>query len=153
MSEHVIDPGKFEELLQLEEALKNDSFGEVKNPLLEGAKKHKGTIDDPIPWPHISYSENVIKMEKAIYNFHDANPDYGLKDYMDILGSYGYTDIKVDTIDVSEMDDRCLMALFMALIRGERFCDGLILGALEAGAVQRWLARLREVVYGKNTDK
>ncbi len=148
-----IESGKFDELLQLEDALKNDTFGEVKNPLLESVKTHKGTMDDPLPWPHIEYSTNVIKMEEAVYNFHKNNPDYGLKDYMDILGQYGYTNIKVDTVDVSEMDDRCLMALFMALIRGERFCDGLILDALETGAVQRWLARLREIVYGKKTEE
>ena len=145
MSEHVNKPGKFDELLQLEDALKNDTFGEVKNPLLESVKTHKGTMDDPLPWPHIVYSKNVIKLEEAVYNFHNSNPDYGLKDYMGVLGRYGYTDINVRTIDVSKMDDICLMALFMALIRGERFCDGLILGALEAGAVQRWLARLREI--------
>ena len=60
----------------------------------------------------------------------------------------GYTNINVDTIDVSKMDDKCLMALFMALIRGERFHDGLILHSLEEGNVQRWLAKLREIVSG-----
>ena len=153
MREHAIEPGKFEELLQLEDALKNDSFGEVINPLLESVKTHKGTKNDPLPWPHIKYSENVHKLIEAVYNFHKNNPDYELTDYMGILGQYGYTDIKVDTIDVSKMDDKCLMALFMALIRGERFCDGLILEALEAGAVQKWLARLREIVYGNKNEE
>ena len=137
---------KFAEILQMEDELKNDGYGEVKNPLLEGAKLHKGTREDPIPFPHIEYSETVHKLIKAVYNFHKANPDYDLVNYMGILNSYGYTDINVNTIDVSEMDDKCLMALFMALIRGERFCDGLILDALENGAVQRWLARLRVIV-------
>lgn len=148
MSEHIIEPGKFDELLQLEDALKNDSFGEVKNPLLKGAKLHKGTVDDPIPFPHIEYSETVDKLMEAVYNFHIANPDYGLTDYMGVLERYGYMNINVDTIEVSKMDDKCLMALFMALIRGERFHDGLILHSLEEGNVQRWLARLREIVSG-----
>ena len=146
MSEHDIKHGKFDELLMLKVELKNDSFGEVKNPLLEGAKLHKGTREDPIPFPHIEYSEAVHKLIKAVYNFHKANPDYDLFNYMGILNCNGYTDINVNTIDVSEMDDKCLMALFMALIRGERFCDGLILDALEEGAVQRWLERLRTIV-------
>ena len=146
MSEHDIKHGKFDELLMLQDELKNDSFGEVKNPLLEGAKLHKGTREDPIPFPHIEYSEAVRKLIKAVYNFHKANPDYDLFNYMGILNCNGYTDINVNTIDVSEMDDKCLMALFMALIRGERFCDGLILDALEEGAVQRWLERLRTIV-------
>ena len=126
--------------------LNNDAFGEVKNPLLEGSKLHKGTIEDPIPFPHIEYSETVRKLIKAIYNFHKANPDYDLFNYMVILNCNGYTDINVHTVDVSKMDDRCLMALLMALVRGERFHDGLILQALEDGDVQRWLARLREIV-------
>ena len=146
MSEHDMKSGKFDELLMLQNELKDDSFGEVKNPLLEGAKLHKGTREDPIPFPHIEYSEAVHKLIKAVYNFHKANPDYDLFNYMGILNCNGYTDINVNTIDVSEMDDKCLMALFMALIRGERFCDGLILDALEEGAVQRWLERLRTIV-------
>lgn len=146
MSEHDVKLGKFNELLMLQNELKDDSFGEVKNPLLEGAKLHKGTIDDPIPFPHIEYSEAVQKLIKAVYNFHKANPDYDLFNYMAILNCNGYTDINVHTVDVSKMDDRCLMALLMALVRGERFHDGLILQALEDGDVQRWLARLREIV-------
>lgn len=137
---------KFEELLSLENELKDDAYGEVRHPFSESVKEHKGTIEDPLPFPYIEYSDVVRKLVKAIYNFHDANPDYDLKNYMDILECNGYKDINIDTIDVSAMDDKCLMALFMALVRGERFCDGLILGALEEGAVQRWLKRLREIV-------
>ena len=46
-----------------------------------------------------------------------------------------------------------LNGLVHGLDPGERFCDGLILDALETGAVQRWLARLREVVYGKKAEE
>ena len=122
----------------------------VINPLLEGAKLHKGTMEDPIPFPHINYTETVLKFVHAVYDFHKVNPEYDLVNYMGILETNGYTDINVNTIDVSGMDDRCLMALFMALVRGERFCDGLMLDAFTHGDVQRWLARLREVVCGKN---
>lgn len=38
----------------------------------------------------------------------------------------------------------------MALVRGEHFCDGLILSALEARAVQRWLKRLKEILVAQN---
>ena len=133
----------------MEDELKTDNFGEVINPLIEGAKKHKGTTDDPIPFPHIEYSETVCKFIHAVYDFNKANPDYDLFNYESILMGCGYTEINVSTIDVSKMDDKCLMALFVALVRGERFHDGLILSALEEGAVQRWLAHLRELVTEK----
>ncbi len=74
----------------------------------------------------------------------------GLKEYdissNDDLISYTYNGGCVEI----RMDDKCLMALFMALVRGERFCDGLILTAIREGSVQRWLKRLREVVSEKN---
>jgi hypothetical protein len=140
------ESGRFDELLQLEDALRYDSYGEVKNSFAESIKTHKGTKEDPIPFPHVEYSETVHQLIQAVYNFNKANPEYDLYHYMDVLGGYGYKEnIDVDTIDVSKMDDKCLMALFMALVRGERFCDGLILGALESGAVLRWIERLREI--------
>ncbi len=137
---------KYADLLALEDELKTSSFGEVKNPFCEGVKNHKGTMEDPIPFPHIEYSETVHKLITSVYSFHKANPEYDLVNYMEILERNGYTNINTTTIAVSNMNEQCLMALFMALIRGERFCDGLILDALESGAVQRWLKRLKELV-------
>ena len=134
-------PGKskFDGIIDLEEALKNDTFGEVVRDTT-----HKGTPDDPIPMPYIKYSEAVRKLMKEVYAFQENNPDYELTRYQETLEKYGYKEVSFET-DVSNMDSRCLMALFMGLIRGERFCDGLILDALESGAVQRWIARLREL--------
>lgn len=138
----------FDELLQLEDELKNDSFGEVKNPISESSDLHEGTIDDPLPFPYVKYSPTVDKLIESVYSFYEANPEYEMGNYMAVLERNGYKNIKLSTIDVSEMDEKCLMALFMALVRGERFCDGLILDALEEGAVQRWLKRLREISTG-----
>ena len=145
MSETTKGNSKFDELLKLEDALKGDSYGKVVNPFSETIKTHKGTTEDPLPFPHIEYSEAVESLIHAVYDFHKANPDYELTDYMGILAYYGYTDVNVKTVDVSEMNDKCLMALFMALVRGERFYEGLILQALECGSVQKWLARLRVI--------
>lgn len=145
---------KFDELLQLEDDLRTDTFGEVKNSFAESMKTHKGTREDPLPFPHIEYTDTVHKLIRAVYNFNESNPEYDLYNYMAILERYGYKDnLNVDTIDVSEMDDKCLMALFMALVRGERFCDGLILEALRAGAVQRWIERLKTIKasYGEES--
>ena len=37
------------------------------------------------------------------------------------------------------------MALLMWVVRGERFCDGLILGNLEKGRIQKLLSRLKAI--------
>lgn len=137
---------KFSELLQLEEELMNGSIGEVKNPISESIKEHKGTVDDPIPFPHVIYSGTVRKLVKAVYNFNESNPDYDLYNYMNVLQQHGYTDIDIISVDVTEMNEKCIMALFMALVCGERFYDGLILDAMEKGSVKRWFRRLKELV-------
>ena len=136
---------KFDELLKLEEALNGDKFGEWVHDT-----KHKGTKNDPIHLPFPNYNEAVIKFMDAVHNFVENNPDYNLYEYQQILENRGYKNIDIKTIDVSAMDDKCLMALFVYLVRGERFCDGLILSALEAGAVQRWLKRLKEILVAQN---
>ncbi len=131
---------KFDELLNLEEPLKTDKFGKW---IVD--KKHKGTKDDPFEMPYLSYTETVSKLIEAVYSFNEKNPDYNLYNYNEVLEQYGYKELKFEKIDVSKMDDKCLMALFMALVRGERFCDGLIMSMLEAGIVQKWLKRLNEL--------
>ena len=133
-------PSIFDGILRLEDALREDPFGEVVS-----VPGHKGTVDDPIPMGHISYSNAVTQLIEEIYAFVDANPDYDLRQYHAILKEYGYEDISPLEIDVSKVDSKCLMAMFVWLVRGERFCDGLILDAMETGVVQRWMTRLREI--------
>ena len=130
---------KFDELLKLEEPLKNDKFGKW---IVDS--KHKGTKDDPIQLPFPSYTDTVNKLIKAVYNFNENNPDYNLYNYNEVLEQNGYKEFNFDNIDVSNMNDKCLMALFMALVRSERFCDGLIMNMLEKGIIQKWLKRLKE---------
>ena len=131
---------KFDEILKLEEPLNQDKFGEW----VVDSKQHKGTKDDPIHLPFPSYTKTVDKLIEAVYNFNENNPDYNLFNYNEILEKNGYKELKFEEIDVSNMDDKCLMALFMALVRGERFCDGLIMSMLKAGIVQKWIKRLKE---------
>ena len=149
MSDNIVD--KFKDILQLENLLENDAYGEIKDSFADSMKTHKGTVDDPLPFPHIEYTEVVRKLIHAVYDFNDANPEYDLYNYNSVLKSYGINgSINLEDIDVSEMDDKCLMALFMALVRGERFCDGLILDALQSGSVQKWIKRLKVIVADTN---
>ena len=136
---------KYDELLKIEETLKGDKFGEWVFD-----REHKGTEDDPIHLPFPNYTETVFKFIDSVYNFHEKNPDYNLNEYRMILEQNGYNNIDIKTIDVSGMDEKCLMALLMYLVRGERFSDGFILTALEAGTVQRCFKRLREILASQN---
>lgn len=40
---------------------------------------------------------------------------------------------------------RAVMALIVASMRGERFCDGFLLRLLNEGCVVKWLKRLDEI--------
>ena len=48
--------------------------------------------------------------------------------------------------DVSIMDAQGILAMLVGLLRAERFCDGVVLEALENGLVLKWLARIRDIV-------
>ena len=89
---------------------------------------------------------------EAVYNFIENNPDYNLYNYDEILERNGYRINDINSIDVSGMDEKCLMAMFVYFVRGERFCDGFILTALEARTVQRCFKRLREILGNQNNN-
>ena len=132
---------KFDEITSLLELLEGDTYGEWFVD-----KEHKGTIDDPFQMPYLIYTETVQKFITAVYDFCDANPDYKLTNYKDILQERGveWTMASLRRANVENMDSQGVMALLMGLIRGERFCGGSILEALKEGMVQKWLNRLKE---------
>lgn len=41
--------------------------------------------------------------------------------------------------DASKLDDKCIMALLMGLVRADRFSEGIILEFLKKGIVLSWL--------------
>ena len=86
-------------------------------------------------------------MIDAVYQLSDANPDFNLTRYSEILEQHGleWNMESLKGADVSDMDAQGVMAMLMGLMRGERFCDGCILASLKDGTVQRWLNRLKEI--------
>lgn len=110
-------------------------------------KGHGGTVDDPLQWPFVAYSEVVYALEDAIYAFQEAHPDFELNHYGDILEKNGLKwDLSSMTeADPSVLDGQAVMALLMGAIRAERFCDGALLDFCESGSIGRWLARLQEI--------
>ncbi len=48
-----------------------------------------GTPENPIQFPFVNYSECVRNLERAIYEFDENNPDFGLHNYGAILEENG----------------------------------------------------------------
>ena len=110
-------------------------------------KEHKGTMDSPIRMPWIRYSETVMKLTKAIYQFVDEHQDYDLRHYDVILEKQGiqWSMEAMRKADVSILDGITIMALLVGVIRAERFCDGILLDFFKDGTITSWLKRLKEI--------
>ena len=82
-----------------------------------------------------------------MYVFEEDHPEFELNRDGSILERY---DIKwetqsMSTVDVSKMDGQGVMALIMAAVRAERFCDGALKEFFENGSIEKWLCRLKEI--------
>lgn len=133
---------KFEKLVSFLEKLENDSYGEW---IFD--REHKGTHDDPSQMPYPSYTDVVFELIQAVYDFSEENPDYDLSNYQELLKNRGleWEHSILETADVSNMDAQGIMAMLMGLVRGERFCSGVVLSSLSKGVVKKWLQRLKEI--------
>ena len=109
--------------------------------------EHKGTPDDPIHFPYVSYGQVMRDYDHRVYAFVDKHPEYGLTNYSDILARSGieWSSESMEAADVSKLDGQTVMALLVASLRADRFCEGALLGFFESGAIRRWLERLRQI--------
>jgi hypothetical protein len=109
--------------------------------------EHKGTEEDSFHMPFVGYERIVIDLEHAIYDFVDIHPEVELTKYSEILEQNGLewgTD-SMEQTDVSSLDGRAVMALLVGVLRADRFCEGVLLGFLNSGTMNRWLERLKEI--------
>lgn len=122
--------------------IENDSFGKWVVD-----REHKGTSEDPIQMPYVSFSDMVRHFEEDVYNFQSNHPEYELNHYSDILRENGieWGTKSMQEADVSALDGKCIMALILGAIRAERFCDGALLTFFENGTIKKWLLRLKEI--------
>jgi len=125
--------------------LENDEFGRWTELCGDGSDAN------PYEWPHVDYSRNVRVLEKEVYHFSDAHPEYGLNRYSDILHVYGLDrdEEALAGADVSALDGVTVLAMLYSVIRAERFCDGALLDYCRSGHVVRWLKRLKEIDDGE----
>lgn len=133
---------KYSALTKYINLLKNDNAGEWICD-----KENDGSSERPIHVPFVSYSIAVNNLADDIYKFAKENNEIVPSKYAEILQSngieWGYDSMM--KADASVLDAQCILALLIASLRAERFCDGALLGFIESGAVTRWLKRLQEL--------
>lgn len=132
----------YEKLTSLLEDIKIDSIGKW---IVD--KENDGSLEHPIHFPFVTYSECVNRFEHEVYAFEEANPEYGLHRYGEILKSHGieWGSRSMKMADVSKLSGRTVMALLMGVVRAERFCDGALKAFFEDGDIEKWLTRLKEI--------
>lgn len=132
----------YETMTAFLDEINTDDIGEV---IID--KEHDGTMESPIQMPWVRYSESVIKLTKAVYQFVDEHENYNLHHYKDILENQGilWSTESMRHADVSKLDGIIIMALLVGIIRAERFCDGILLDFFKDGTIKSWLKRLKEI--------
>lgn len=110
-------------------------------------KENDGSSERPMHLPFVSYSITVHRLEGDIYKFAKESDEIVPGKYAEILQAngieWGYDSMM--KADASVLDAQCILALLIASLRAERFCDGALLGFIKNGAVIRWLKRLQEL--------
>lgn len=133
---------KYSVLTKYINLLKNDNAGEWICD-----KENDGSSERPIHVPFVSYSIAVNNLADDIYKFAKESDEIVPSKYAEIIQAngieWGYDSMM--KADASELDAQCILALLIASLRAERFCDGALLGFIESGSVIRWLKRLQEL--------
>ena len=133
---------KYSALTKYINLLENDNAGEWICD-----KENDGSSERPIHVPFVSYSIAVNKLEDDIYKFAKESDEIVPSKYAEILNAngikWGYDSMM--KADASGLDAQCILALLIASLRAERFCDGALLEFIKNGAVIRWLKRLQEL--------
>lgn len=97
--------------------------------------QHKGTKNDPIQAPFINYKSIIYDFINEFH--HSALID---QDYIDHLHIKDLRSLSIAEIKL--LSEKELLTLLTWIIRGERFCDGLIDTKARNGTIQAILSAL-----------
>ena len=92
----------------------------------------------------IDASFDQYEKKQDIYKFIDKHPE--LHYYGTTLDRYGIESDSSDILfstDITGLDDPCLEAMLVAVIRAEHHNEGTLLPAIMSGAVVKWLKKLK----------
>ena len=103
-----------------------------------GGEKSGGDVR-PLRVPFVDYDSKIYDFTRDMNGFMDQQ-------YDETLNNWGVNpQEEKEKIDVTEADDKEVLALITYVIRSERICDGEMKSVVESGTMKRWLERLREI--------
>ena len=95
--------------------------------------------------------QTVITMGYPIYesdviDFLDAMGSFMVYNYVEVIESYGikYENIDIHKLDLTQYDDKLVLAMITAIIRSDRINEGLIMSMIENGSFLKLLLRLKD---------
>ena len=106
-----------------------------------------GSAENPYEMLHFQYCDAVKDLIRVSMRFVEEHEEWNLYDYEGILEFAGIPEDNnaLKKADVSSLDGKTVMAMIVAIVRAERFCDGILLEFCKGGYIQRWLERLKEI--------
>ncbi len=133
----------YESLTKYLDVFKEESYGEW---VIDENKVH---------FPYVNYTDEVGNFLGDVMAFVDEHKEMGLTNYYVILEELGIepSEEAMAEADPNDLDGRAVMALIVASMRGERFCEGFLLRLLDEGCVVKWLKRLDEIVGNERIGK
>ena len=129
---------RFDILFQYIDLLSKDEYGKR---IVD--TESKGTIEDPVHFPYVLYSRTVDAFVQAV---HDCWKEFEPQDYLQVLKSHNieWNYDSMIGVDVTRLPTQAILALLLAAVRAEKFCDGALLDFLKMGSIQKWLVTLKE---------
>lgn len=106
-----------------------------------------GTFEHPYQMPFVSFNELVNAFVTEFYQFAESHPEFQLTSYGSILEKQGlkWDEVSMKNANIGVLNEQCVLALIMAAIRAERFCEGALLDFFEDGYILKWLERLKAI--------
>ena len=133
--------GRFEILTKHIEPLKNEK--EYGYPINREGKRVTKKVYTP---PFYKYSDTVKSFTRDLVNFIFDTKNGDILPIKDVRTK----DIKFDEKKIFSLDAASVLLLLNSPIKWERFCDGLLLRALENGRILKLLERLKEIDESQN---
>lgn len=96
--------------------------------------------------PFYKYSDTVKSFTRDLVNFIFDTKNGDILPIKDVRTK----DIKFDEKKIFSLDAASVLLLLNSPIKWERFCDGLLLRALESGRILKLLERLKEIDESQN---
>ena len=129
----------YEPLTRFIKMLENDEYGKW-----HGWNQQKEGV---LTLPFVVYSVAIHQFIDAVYEFVNGHEEWNLKCYHKIIeercAEFQVND--VSDIKISALDGKTTVACIFSIIRGDRFCEGMLLCALEDGTIINLLKRLEEI--------